>query len=584
MIIFKGRAGFFWLLPLFVIVGIEFNGFILYNEKALEKKMAGIVRRYALIKVIIADDEEKICQLIDKLIDWEEMRMQVSAVVHNGIDALKAIEKLHPQIVITDIRMPGYDGLEMIKRAKAVSEQSEFIIISGYTHFEYAKTAIKYGVKDYILKPVKKNELTDALNRIKNEYMEKTDRLSTEEQNRIFIKNSLDKLRAAFFSEVLFKKRVVGEELTLEKINKEYHYHFAEGKFQIVLIKVDGLEDWMQDNNSYMQDKLFKVKKKYLQTKCFDYESAFMENCCYVILNYRPEEIKEIRRALKSLLDELLLQKDILENLNITLGVGLVKESIGDINNSLKTALWAIEQRLVLGVNRIIDGEDISLNEIADSTFFDEFNKKITYGLDRMDEGLISDALDYLKEYQEQRKNLTGHEIIQMSKEAINLYLFVMRKNKFTVKDADNFFERCSTAIENIGDAQGIYKYLNHTIKESYKEALTHKKQEDHKPIREAKRYIEKHYKEAVSLEIVSDYVGFNAAYFSSLFKKETGITFLEYLTDTRMKKAKELLKETNLKVAVICEEVGYSDVKYFTKSFTKYTSLKPNEYRKIYS
>ena len=84
--------------------------------------------------------------------------------------------------------------------------------------------------------------------------------------------------------------------------------------------------------------------------------------------------------------------------------------------------------------------------------------------------------------------------------------------------------------------------------------------------------------------EIVSDYIGFNATYFSSLFKKETGITFSEYLTSVRMEKAKELLKETNMSVASICEEVGYNDYKNFTKGFNKYTNLKPNEYRKIYS
>jgi two-component system response regulator YesN len=85
-------------------------------------------------------------------------------------------------------------------------------------------------------------------------------------------------------------------------------------------------------------------------------------------------------------------------------------------------------------------------------------------------------------------------------------------------------------------------------------------------------------------LEEVSNEVGFNPTYFSSLFKKETGYTFLEYLSEIRMNRAKELLKETNFSIAVICEEVGYSDLKHFTKMFIKHTNLKPNEYRKLYS
>ncbi len=88
----------------------------------------------------------------------------------------------------------------------------------------------------------------------------------------------------------------------------------------------------------------------------------------------------------------------------------------------------------------------------------------------------------------------------------------------------------------------------------------------------------------SLSLDEVSNHVGFNATYFSTLFKKETGSTFLEYLSSVRMNQSKELLKETNQSIVTICEEVGYSDVKYFTKSFKKYTGLKPNEFRKLYS
>lgn len=537
-----------------------------------------------MIKVIIADDEEKICQLICKLVDWEKIEMQVSAVVHNGIDALEAIERIQPAVVITDIRMPGLDGLEMIRKAKMVSAQSEFVIISGYRHFEYAKNAIKYGVRDYLLKPIRKSELTDALDRIRKEYLERSNRLSQEEQNRISIKNSLDKLRGAFFSDILFRKSKSKEELIPEILNKEYHYHFQPGCFQIIVIKIDSSDEWLQESCSYMQDKFFRTTELYLQIKCFDYEIVFRDNYCYMILNYQEDEKKEIRRVLKGILNELCLQKDILENMNITMGAGLVKEKVKDIHNSMKTAMWAIEQRIVLGVNKIIDGEDTSLNEIADSTVFYEFNKKMTEGLERLDQELVKNALRYLKESLKKKENVTGHEIMQMSKEAINLYLFVMRKNKLLIRDGNIFFDRCVKQIENIGHAEGIYAYVNRTITESYRQVIADKEQEDKRPIREAKRYIEENYAKTVSLEVVGDYVGFNAAYFSSLFKKEAGCTFLEYVTETRMKKAKEMLKETNLNVSTICEEVGYSDVKHFTKSFTKYTGLKPNEYRKIYS
>ena len=109
-----------------------------------------------MIKVLIADDEEKVCQLICNLVDWASFDMQIVGTAANGIEALEKVRSLGPDLMITDIRMPGCDGLELIARAKAENEALEFVIISGYRHFEYAQTAIKSGVGDYLLKPIKK--------------------------------------------------------------------------------------------------------------------------------------------------------------------------------------------------------------------------------------------------------------------------------------------------------------------------------------------------------------------------------------------------------------------------------------------
>lgn len=533
---------------------------------------------------MIADDEAKICQLIYKLVNWEELGMQVTAVVHNGIAAVEAIEKIQPDIVITDIRMPGYDGLEMIKRAKEISIHTEFIIISGYRHFEYAKSAIKYGARDYLLKPINKNELMDALSRMRKMYLEKMEKLTREEQYRIAIKNDLDKLRSAFFTEVLFKKNIAKEEMTIDTLNEEYHYNFEQGLFQIILIKIDGLIDTSQDYISYIQEKVYKCIQKHMAEFSTENESMIEGSMCYIVLNYEFSTKKTVHKILKNLLDELGLQKDIFENLRFTIGVGKSNTEIDGLIRSLKSAHWAIEQRLVLGVDKIIEGEEVSLNQMADSAVFYEFNKKMSEGLERLDEKRLEEAFQYLKSSLLENEDITGHEIMQMCKEAINLYLLTMRKNQFQIVNTENTFDNWVYHIENIGNPSEIFTYLSQVIMESFRLGIIGKKQEVNRPVREAKKYIEDHFKEPISLEIVSSYVGFNTTYFSSLFKKEAGVTFLEYLTEIRMKKAKELLRETNLNVATICEEVGYNDIKHFTKSFTKITNLKPNQYRKIYS
>ena len=119
-----------------------------------------------MLKVVIADDEARVCQLILMLADWDGLGMEVAGVASNGLEALELVERLRPDILITDIRMPGCHGLELIERAKDKFPQLEIIIISGYAHFEFAQTAIKHGVGDYLIKPIKREELMATLEKL----------------------------------------------------------------------------------------------------------------------------------------------------------------------------------------------------------------------------------------------------------------------------------------------------------------------------------------------------------------------------------------------------------------------------------
>lgn len=116
-----------------------------------------------MLKVIIADDERLICRLVQTLADWDSLGMEVVAMAENGLEALELVQSRHPDILITDIRMPGCDGLELIRSAKQIMPDLEVVIISGYAHFEYAQSAMKYGAGYYLLKPIKQAELMETL-------------------------------------------------------------------------------------------------------------------------------------------------------------------------------------------------------------------------------------------------------------------------------------------------------------------------------------------------------------------------------------------------------------------------------------
>ncbi len=126
------------------------------------------------MKVVVADDERRVCALIVALIDWDGLGLQNVGTAYDGLEAFEVIKREKPDLVITDIRMPGLDGLELISKAKALYPDLQFIIISGHKQFDYAQSAIKYGVGEYLLKPIKKQELNQTLQRMKNRYSEQS--------------------------------------------------------------------------------------------------------------------------------------------------------------------------------------------------------------------------------------------------------------------------------------------------------------------------------------------------------------------------------------------------------------------------
>ena len=535
-----------------------------------------------MLKVLIADDEEKICQLIEKLIDWDGIGMKLCGVANNGIEAFEKIQALSPEVVITDIRMPGYDGLDLVKKTRELDQNVEFVIISGYRHFEYAQTAIKYGVSDYLLKPIKKQELTERLEKIKIRYNEKSEQLTYEERVRLARKSDVERLRTTWFSNVLYRERREQDCSDPDEINKQYYYQLKPGCFQIVCVKFDGIFIPDEKNLEFLTEKTTQIAEQMLKDHVYDWELYVENSHIYIFLNYGEEKKKIIRRQCKNILNELAVLESILEGLRVTIGFGSPVLDPVQLKLSLRSARYLVEQRLVAGNGKLLEGELRSSMNLASGQWFTQFNQAMNAALESLDRQQVEDCLMKLKFELLGQPEVTGHEILQMCREVCNLYMFFMKNHKIAIDQ--NFIEWFNQGAEFCASANEVLHYLKKEITASYDKAVSGKLQEDNRPIRMAKKYIKEHYREAITLEDVSEVAGFNPTYFSSLFKKETGKNFLEFLSEIRMEEAKRLLKETNLSVASVCGEVGYSDVKYFTKNFTKFSGLKPNEYRKLYS
>ena len=535
-----------------------------------------------MIRVIIADDEERIVKLIRFLVDWKTLGMEVVDTAKNGLEALEKIKKYEPDVVITDIKMPGCDGLQIIEKSKKILPDIHYVVISGYKQFEYAKQAIQQGVSNYILKPIDQEELMATLTKVKEDMELREEGISSGKLLEELEKKNLSRMRKDFVLCVVNRGKQIAENITIDEVNEQYGYHFRQGIFQSAIIKIDGIHEQTGENRKYLEEKISNELAKNLKA-CFDWEYVELEGAFYLILNYDMEMIR-FKESMKMALDALLLQRHVFEDFQLTIGVGEKEMGIRIFRQGFKAAKWAIAQRLVLGTDKVIQGENKNSNAFVDTNAFKDFNKAFSEAIELQNLENILDSINQLKEKLLAKEETTGYEIYQMAKEAVNMYIFTLRKLDIPMDNVVQPLTGFNEEINNCGSAHDTFSYLKSKVQESFEILIQEREIRDSKPIRMAKAYIVQNLGSQLSLEIVSDEVGFNTTYFSTVFKKETGNTFSEYLLNLRMEKAKELLRETKKPVSTICVEVGYNDVKHFTKNFAKYTSLKPKEYRKLYS
>lgn len=532
-----------------------------------------------MYKVIIVDDEPKVSELIKNLIDWNGLGLFHMATAHDGFTALELIKKHEPDIIITDIRMPGFSGIDLIRNVKEISPNIEFIVISGYQHFDYAYNAIKYGVKDYLLKPLKREEINATLAKMVKKY-------TNQERQDDYRKEDIRKHRMDFVNEIFSSQSsLLNNNLRLESLNEQYSMNFIEGYFQAVIIKPE-FEYHPENRKTEMivLNKIQNIAISNFNSICSEMLCATTRSSVSLILNYSEENKKSIRKTLNNIIDESHMFRDIIENLIVSVGVGEAFKSFALIAVSAEHAQRAIEDRLVLGAGKINSfSKELHEASYKDSMITQNKRKKLVDLLEVLDLAGVESFIESTKEELLTNQRITGKYILNTVEEITEIVFFGLRTYLRSNETEKSMFEDCKDAINmqnSINSVFGTLKYYVHGI---LSELIENRKNESIRPINEAKKYINNNFGNDVSLEKVSQIVGFNAAYFSALFKKETGEGFVEYLTSVRIKNAKSLLADSDKTIQEICFEVGYGDVKHFTNQFKKLTSLTPTEYRRFH-
>ncbi len=526
-------------------------------------------------KVLIVDDEFRIGILIKKLIHWDELGMECQDVLDNGEKAFEVIKKSRPDIVITDVRMPKISGLDLLKMVRNEGIQSQFMIISGYKEFEYARQAMSFGVEFYLLKPVNENDLNENLKKIKEKLCLQVHQEFAKEEMKKKVDESNKIIRREFMRKIIEKK-----ESELE----------AEG-FCLDGEKIRGLDiklDCMDLNHFDSEEEKVLVKKVCNIIETFLGEGEQLNNFLiyekksmhiYCLLNYDEEQKKEVRDTVGELLlkiKDYLMGYDLYE---VTIGIGGEKNTIEEARLSLIESYRAVCNRMLLGIGRFIYIDHIPeflTGEIINR--YTQNKKNITESVEGVNKEKLLESISNI--FAEPMKEIDASEYYEVAEMVIeNFFKEIINKEEFFSAE-----EKLKIQCQHCFKLAALQELLKKRLSEYIDILQEQENGKNTKPIRLAKQYVEEHYREKILLEDVAKVVDLNPVYFSVIFKEKTGMNFSAYLIYIRMEKAKKLLVSSNETIAAIGDAVGYSDQKYFSQLFKKSVGIKPTIYRKLYS
>ena len=539
------------------------------------------------MKAIIADDERKICQLIEALADWKKFGIEIAGTASNGIEAIELVNRENPDIVLTDIMMPGCDGLEMIRQIRETNPDIRFVIISGYQDFEYARKAIRYGVQDFLTKPVQKSELEAVLKKITVE-KEESDRYR---ENVEHLKNTVlkhtEQMKQSFLHSVLDETQWNEGKNSIEEINRTYNCNFRDGLFRIFIIKPD-FDEMEEDGIVYqrLSEKAREISLKEFGSVCFEVIADRQDIGTCVLLNYPRSGIDELRWRFKHIRQSVASSHGTFNETHVTTGVGCEVDDINLIRRSYLGAERAVFNRIILGTDKMIGVSDSEVDLQETFNPFEElesgFKGSFLEATDLFNVDAIREMLESLKGVCIGNAKCDGYSIFTALNELFRLFVMRLKKNKIygneegMLREFRNVFLSC----RNVED---VFSRTEELMEKLIGEEIEENRQIEIKPIQQAKAYVQQHYKETITLKEISELTGFNANYFSEIFKKKTDKTLTEYILEVRIEKARELLKNMDIKINEIPEMVGMGDAKYFAKQFKKVTGLTPSKYRKFF-
>lgn len=520
-----------------------------------------------MYSVFLVDDEPIVLEGIRSKIDWDNSDFSFAGEASDGEIALSMINELKPDIVITDIKMPFMDGLQLSSTIKKTMPWIKIIILSGHDEFDYAKKAISIGVEDYILKPFTSEEIISALNKAVKFIDEERKRLSDITKMKEELKSTEKLIQKEFLINLVHGSADMDNTMKncqdLDLISR--YYKISISKIESKSGNIQNQEKGCSLINSYSSN--------WDQAKGFFHHNNWFVTICK---GSSQNEIEENVFRIAETIEHIVTQNN---DCTVVTAIGKTVEHLSSIPESFEDAKKILDIPTTRNRSRIISSDDIQMDgsNLLDFRETDPMVERLKYALKKDVSLIINESMTLIKsnpgQFQFLASYLLADLIFAVCKLVENLGGDIKK-----VKPEILQHSFISSAVQNENQfVKELESILTFALE--YRDSKITGKYGD--VILKAKKYIDENYADQnTTLTTVAEVVNLSPNHFSTIFSQECKTTFIEYLTTVRIENAKRLMKETDMKGYDIAYECGFGDPHYFSYIFKKNTGLSPREFK----
>lgn len=529
-----------------------------------------------MYKIMLADDEGIVIDALTFIINkYFENKCEIESA-KTGRSVIELAEHFRPDIAIMDIQMPGINGIEAMKEVRKSCPNTVFIILSAYDRFDYAKEALGIGVLEYINKPIEKEVIVTALHKA----MEVVDKTKERRKNDLLVREKLETvvpiIENGFIYSLLFQENYASETQNYKQllgITESYGY--------VMIVSCGDKQEngalTNQIGTSVRVQALYQNVREIVKEYFHCIVGAMMAN---MIVVYVPVEKESGQDEYEDRVDIIESARKLVRNLksradsDFRIGIGSVKpleEASASYTEALNT--FRVSDRSVSHV------KDLPIGCSYEDNYPIETENKL---FAMVEEGKTEEAVAQASHFFEWMIRNYSDCVMDIKLKVLEFVLFAEQigyKSGGMVYRFRSRKDYLNTIIE-IQNYEELRTWFLTKIQEVCRNINLKKEETSTNIIQCAKEYIDQNYSKDISLDEVSRKINISPYYFSRLFKEESGQNFIEYLTNIRMEHAKKLLAETDKSMKEICNEVGYADPNYFSRTFKKNVGVTPTEYK----